>query len=280
VGDRPTTPDHLPVVAFLGLGRLGGPMCRRLLEHGYDVRGYDPSELATAAVREAGAQICPTPEDAASGASVACVMVRDDDQALEVLLGPFGTQGGVIAVLAPGSIVVVHSTVSPSTVEEVHQAGAQRRIAVVDAGVSGGPDRARAGDLVAVCGGDPLALDAVAPVLACYASEVVRCGPSGAGMAAKLARNLAQYGIWCALFEGMELADRAGVDLDLFARYVRASGLPDNHDVILGRGSVEPAEPPDDAAARHLRWAVELGHKDLDDAFELADRYGGDTPIG
>jgi 3-hydroxyisobutyrate dehydrogenase len=153
-------------------------------------------------------------------------------------------------------------------------------VVLVDAGISGGPDRARDASLVAVCGGDPAAIDAIRPMLAAYASDVIACGPTGAGMAAKLARNLAQYGVWCALFEGMELADRAGVELDVFAEYVRLSGLPANHDVILGRGSVGAEDLADDDAERHLRWAVELGHKDLDDAFELADRLGVDTPIG
>jgi 3-hydroxyisobutyrate dehydrogenase-like beta-hydroxyacid dehydrogenase len=97
-------------------------------------------------------------------------------------------------------------------------------------------------------------------------------------MAAKLARNLAQYAIWGALFESMELAAGAGVDLDAYATYVRASGLPENHDVVLARNTLDPVADPDEAA--HLRWAVALGHKDMADAFELAARLDLPVPFG
>ncbi|HMG45467.1 MAG TPA: NAD(P)-dependent oxidoreductase [Acidimicrobiales bacterium] len=255
-------------VAFVGLGNLGGAMCRRLVAVGHRVAAYDVSADALAAAVEAGATGAGSAADAARGASVVCVMVNTDEQAIEVVTGP----DGVLAGLAPGAVVVLHSTVAPSTVDRLAAA-----CELLDAGISGGPDRAAAGTLVTVVGGSVEALAVARPTLEAYCSDVIHCGPSGTGMAAKLARNLAQYGIWCALFESMQLAERAGVDLGLYADYVRASGLPENHDVILARDTVDPVTDPD--RLTHLRWAVQLGHKDLADAFELATRLGLEVPF-
>jgi len=204
-------------------------------------------------------------------------VVNTDEQAVEVITGA----DGVLTGASPGTVVVLHSTVAPSTVERLAAACADAGVELLDAGISGSTDRAMAGDLVTVVGGTVEALARARPTLDAYCSTVIHCGPSGAGMAAKLARNMAQYGIWCALFESMELAADAGVDLGLYADYVRASGLPENHDVMLGRGTVDPVDPaadPDEVA--RLRWAVDLGHKDLADAFELAERLGRDVPVG
>jgi 3-hydroxyisobutyrate dehydrogenase len=256
-------------VAFIGLGNLGGPICQRLVATGHDVVAYDVSASALARV---GARSADSATSAARGADVVCVMVNTDEQAIDVvtdvLAGP----------PAAGAVVVLHSTVAPSTVSRLATACADAGHELLDAGVSGGADRAAAGTLVTVVGGSDAALAAARPVLSAYCSDVVHCGPSGTGMAAKLARNLAQYAVWGALFESMELAERAGVDLSAYAAYVRASGLPENHDVVLARESIDPITDPDQAD--HLRWAVALGHKDMADAFELADRLGLPVPFG
>jgi 3-hydroxyisobutyrate dehydrogenase len=264
-------------VGFVGLGNLGGAMCTRLVRSGFAVTAFDPSPAALDKVVRAGARAATSPAGAADGAAVVAVVVRDDGQALDAIAGP----DGVLQRAAAGTVVLLHSTVAPSTVERLVAACAERDLVLLDAGISGGPDRALAGTLVAVVGGGDVALATAWPVLTAYASDVVHCGPTGAGMAAKLARNLAQYGVWCALFEGMQLAAGAGVDLDRYATYVRASGLPENHDVILGRCAVEPVDlATDPERAARLRWAAALGDKDLDDAFELAERLGLDVPIG
>ncbi|HEU5150279.1 MAG TPA: NAD(P)-dependent oxidoreductase [Iamia sp.] len=265
-------------VGFIGLGNLGSAMVERLLAVGHPVAAYDPRPEALAGAAGLGARAATGPGDTAVDAAVVCVAVRDDAQSVEVVTGA----DGVLAHAAPGTVVALHATVAPSTVVALAEACRSAGCDLVDAGLSGGPDRALAGDLVSVVGGDPEAVRRAEPVLRAYASDVICCGPSGAGMAAKLARNLAQYGIWCALHEGMDLAASAGVDLELFARYVRASGLPTNHDVVLGRRSARPLDPAtvDPAELDRLRWAVALGDKDLDDAFELADDLGCEVPVG
>ncbi len=265
------------IVAFIGLGVIGGPMCERVLASGHTVAAYDPAPAPLSAVVARGARPATSPRDAGRDADVACIVVRDDAQALDAVDGP----DGVLRSMPAGAVVLLHSTVAPSTVDRLGRACDAVGVRLVDAGVSGGADRARGGTLVAVVGGDPGAIDRARPVLGAYASDVVVCGALGTGMAAKLARNLAQYGIWCALFEAMRLAAAADVPLGAFADYVRASGLPGNHDVVLARDSVAPVGPDVDGATRaRLTWAVELGAKDMDDAFELADGLGVDVPIG
>ena len=113
----------------------------------------------------------------------------------------------------PGTTAVIVSTIPTDTVLEMRAEGAARGVTVVDCGVSGGPDASAAGELVCMIGGSEEEVDAVRPVLDAVSCLVLHMGPPGAGLAAKLARNLITYGSWLAAFEAQELAEAAGIDL-------------------------------------------------------------------
>src|SRR5690606_16139111 len=134
--------------------------------------------------------------EAADGAEVVCVVVRDDAQALTSVMGA----GGVLETAAPGTIVVLHSTVAPATVHTLDDACDTRGVRFIDAGISGGAIGANDGSLYVMCGGDPGTIAEARPVLDAYSNHVVRFGEVGAGMAAKLARNLLHYQVWVATF--------------------------------------------------------------------------------
>jgi 3-hydroxyisobutyrate dehydrogenase len=122
-----------------------------------------------------------------------------------------------------------------------------------------------------MCGGDPEAIDDARPVIDTYARHVVRFGEVGAGMAAKLARNLMHYQVWVAAFEGMALAEAAGLDLRAFEHLCRESGVPKLIELQLAKTTTHPIDPavdPDRAA--WARKTITLGWKDLDDAIALA----------
>ena len=97
---------------------------------------------------------------------------------------------------------MVVSTVSPSTVRRLAELAVASGCELVDCGVSGGPVAAAEGQLVAMVGGSPEAVARVRPVLEAFSSHVVHMGPPGAGLGAKLARNIVQYGSWLAAYEG------------------------------------------------------------------------------
>ena len=130
---------------------------------------------------------------------------------------------GVFTGAAPGTTVVIVSTIPTTTVLELRAEGAPTGVAVVDCGVSGGPDAAASGDLVCMIGGSAEEVDRVRPVLDVISCLVLHMGPPGAGLAAKLARNLITYGSWLAVFEAQELAEAAGIDLVKLGEATRES---------------------------------------------------------
>jgi 3-hydroxyisobutyrate dehydrogenase-like beta-hydroxyacid dehydrogenase len=263
-------------VGWLGLGRMGGPMCDHVLAAGHDVAVFDPLADAVASRVERGARAAATPADAAAGAEAVAVVVRDDEQALDALLGVDGVLRG-----APrGARVLVHSTLAPVTVRTLHAAGLEAGVDVLDVPISGGTAGAAAGTLFLLVGGDPESIDAVRPLLDCYGGEVVRFGDVGAGMAAKLVRNMLQYTLFGATQEAMELAEAAGLDLGAVAHLVRATQGGSHHDALLDRPSTRPFDPDEDPARTTEAEAyVRLAWKDLADAFQLADEVGVAVPV-
>ncbi len=266
-------------VAFCGLGQLGGPVCDALIASPHRVAVYDPRPAATDARATAGARRATSASDAAKDAEVIIVFVRDDAQALEAVTGPEGALRSARA----GTTVVLHSTVAPNTVRALDAACRAEGVAFIDAGVSTGGGRA-IGRLYAMCGGQQATIDAVLPVLNVYCSNVVRFGDTGAGMTAKLIRNAMRYAVWVVQYEGMALAEAAGLDLASMAHLYRATFATNaDDDAVLARPTMAPYTPahphPDPSYIANMAAAVALGWKDLDGAYELADEVGFDVPM-
>ena len=263
-------------VAFLGLGQMGGHMCDHVIAGGHDVTVFDPYEPAVEPRAKAGAKVATTPAAAARDAEAICVVVRTDAQALESIAGPDGVLDGAPA----GAIVMLHSTVAPETVRKLNDACVAKGVRFIDAGISGGESGSQAGTLYLICGGDQATIDDAKPVLQCFAGHVVRFGDIGAGMAAKLARNMMQYATWVATYEAVALAQAAGIDFDAFAHLVRETDVKNTAEFVLSRGTGSLLDPDrDDAAVRGATATVGLGFKDLKDAFHLADEVGADVAL-
>jgi 3-hydroxyisobutyrate dehydrogenase len=263
-------------VAFLGLGEMGGPMASFVVAAGHRVALYDPVPAAVEARMAPNARAATSPADAATGADVIGVVVRDDAQSIAAIDGPEGVLRGA----SPGAIVLLHATVAPETVRALAAACATAGVRLVDAGISGGKAGAEAGTLYVMCGGDQADIDAARPIIETYARHVVRFGDQGAGMAAKLARNLMHYSVWVATYEGMALAEAAGLDLRAFEHLVRESGVADLIGLQIAKSTTAPLDP--DADPAQLAWidkTVTLGWKDLDDAFALAAEVGAPVPM-
>ena len=263
-------------VAFLGLGQMGGHMCDHVIAGGHDVTVFDPYPPALEPRAKAGAKVAATPAAAARDADAICVVVRTDEQALESIAGPDGVLQGAPA----GAIVMLHSTVAPETVRRLHEACVAKGVRFIDAGISGGEPGSRAGTLYLICGGDQATIDDAKPVLQCFAGHVVRFGDIGAGMAAKLARNMMQYTIWVAAHEAIALAEAAGIDFAAFAHLIRETDVASTAEFVFGRGTTalfdEDANPE---AAAIVKPTIGLGFKDLEDAFLLADEVGAEVVL-
>ncbi|MFF0081838.1 NAD(P)-dependent oxidoreductase [Streptomyces canus] len=194
-------------LGFVGAGRMGLPMVRRLVAAGHEVCAVGRTPQGRTALAAEGALAVHRVEDAAQGADAVLVCVFTDLQVREVCLG-----SGLLDVLPKGGALVVHTTVSPRTVQEIAERGAARSVSVLDAPVSGGPHDIAAGRLTVFAGGDGATVDRLRPLLAAYADPVLTVGPVGAGQSVKLVNNAlfsAQLGL---VAEAARLGRDLGVD--------------------------------------------------------------------
>jgi 3-hydroxyisobutyrate dehydrogenase len=271
-----TAPGEATTAGVIGLGDIGRGVGGALATAGVGLTVCDIREEATAAFADS-ARIARDPADLAGTSDVVVVAVVNDAQVLSVLDGDTGALAGA----KPGSTVLVLSTVSPGTVHAVAEMARAKDVDVVDCGVSGGPAAAEQGALVSMVGGDEAVIDRIRPVLDAYSSLVVRMGPLGAGLQAKLARNLVQYASWLAAYEAQELAEAAGVDLLKLAEVIKASDeWIGGASRLMFRTTAAPFTPddhPDLVGA--MRNGATLAHKDLQAALALGEHLGVALPL-
>ncbi|WP_298806575.1 NAD(P)-dependent oxidoreductase [uncultured Pseudokineococcus sp.] len=196
-------------VGFVGLGNIGAPMVRALLAADWSVTVHDTRRERVEEVVGAGATAAADVGELA-GCDVLLLAVPDD-AAVEAVLSGQGGAGGWLSHERPERLVVVHSTVLPDTAVRLAEVAAQRGVALLDAPVSGGADRAEKGDLTIFVGSEPEALAAARPLLEAEGSRVVHLGPPGAGAATKLANQLMMLSALAGAQEGMDLAAAHGV---------------------------------------------------------------------
>ena len=200
-------------VGFIGVGRMGTPMVARLVAAGHEVQALGRTDEKRSAVTELGAIAVAQPQYAADGAEVVVLCVFTDDQVGEAA-------PGLIAAMAPGSVLVLHTTGSPRTAEALAELAADREISVLDAPVSGGPHDIAAGAVTVFVGGhitlwvggDADGVQRARPVLSAYGDPVLHVGPVGSGQKVKLVNNTlfaAQIGL---VAEAAELGGRLGLE--------------------------------------------------------------------
>lgn len=194
---------------IVGVGRMGHAMVRHLVDGGFDVTVSDIDDGARSRARERGAKVANTPAEVAANADVTFVAVGFDAEAAAVCRG----ETGVFAGAAPGSIVVINSTVSPDLVRELCDEAAALGLVLLDIPIARGAGAADEGTLLALAGGDAAALDRVRPMLATFCSDIAHLGEVGHGQVAKAINNLLLWVNGVALIEAGQLAASTGIDL-------------------------------------------------------------------
>ena len=199
-------------VGIAGLGNLGMPMARALLDAGWSVTAYDVDSRRVAEIARHGAAPADEPGDLA-GSGILALVVPDDDAAGDLL-----ERHDLLGRLPRPSTVVVHSTLLPATAQRLAERAAQIGVDYVDAPVSGGDERARAGTLTLMAGAEPAALERIRDYVGTIASTTVHVGPPGAGAAVKLANQLMMFTALAGVHEALDLAAAYGVsDSDVLA---------------------------------------------------------------
>lgn len=193
-------------VGFVGLGNLGMPLVRTLLRGDWPVTVFDLAAERVAECARAGAGEAGSPA-ALADRDLLVLAVPDDEAVCGLLTG----DGGLLARMAPGTVVVLHSTVLPRTAVALAEEGARHGVGVLDAPVSGGPERAGTGDLTVMVGGEEQHVERARPLLETVGSHVVHVGPSGAGSAVKLANQLMMFSALAGAHEALALAGACGV---------------------------------------------------------------------
>lgn len=256
-------------IGFIGLGNIGKPMATNLLRAGYRLTVHDVRREALAGLKLLGATIVESPREVAEKSDLIAIAVVDDEQIEQVVLGP----DGVLAGAQPGAIVVIHSTASPDACRRLAATCGEKGVRVVDAPVSGAESGAIAGTLTLLVGGETRDVDACREIFFVVGYRIFHLGPTGAGQVAKICNNLMFTVNLRAAFEGLRLAEAAGLDekqfRDIVASSTAASWAIANIDAMF-----ELVEQP-----RQSLEPIAIGNKDLSLAADLGRALGIDTPI-
>jgi 3-hydroxyisobutyrate dehydrogenase len=195
-------------IGFAGLGVMGAPMARHLVQAGHEVTGFNRSpDKARAWAASAGGRPAATVAEAADGAEVFVLCVGNDDDVRQVVTE-------ALPHLAQNAVVVDHTTTSARVARDMAQLAAGQGRHFIDAPVSGGQAGAENGQLSVMAGGDAAALSRVEPMLAAYAKAVKHMGPAGSGQLTKMVNQIAIAGIVQGLAEAVHFAEVAGLDTD------------------------------------------------------------------
>lgn len=257
-----------PRVGFAGLGRMGQPMARRLLEAGFPLSVHNRTRARAERLVADGATFAATPRELAADVDVLITMVADGDVARHVLLG----EGGALAGARAGLVVIEMSTIGPVVARELVAAAAERGATLLDAPVSGSVALAQSGALTTIVGGDRATFERVRPVLAAMTARQLWLGPSGAGAAMKLALNGMLAVTAQAVGEVLAVAERNEIDPALAYDALEASAVGSPF-VRYKRGSyLDPDGTP-------VAFSLALMQKDLELALAQARAAGVAVPL-
>ena len=261
----------MATIGFIGLGNMGAPMAKRLVDWPGGVIVYDIRAEAMTPLAEAGASLADSVADVAA-ADIISVTVLDDAQVREVV-------GELAANAKPGTVIAIHSTISDTTAVELAGELKQRGIHVVDAPVSGGGGAAEKGELATMVGAEREVYERIKPAFKKWASMVIHAGEPGAGTRMKLARNMLTFTSYAAACEAMKLAEAAGLDLQALGRVVRhTDALTGGPGAIMVRDDMKDLQP-DHFLYQPFLHTRGLGEKDLSLALALGEAASVDLPL-
>ena len=256
-------------LGFIGVGNMGGPMARNLLEDGYKLKVNDIDREAVRPLEEMGADWAATPSETAEGSDIILSSLPGPVEVEAVATGPDGVLDGIAA----DSVYVDLSSISPSLARRMYPAFREKGAHVLDAPVSGGEVGATNRTMIIMIGGDKEIFDRVKPLLDHLGNNILYTGPIGNGSVCKLVHNVMGAATRMVVLEGMTLGVKAGVDAETLLRavgggmYGQASPVGGLERDLLA-GKFDPAS-----------FALKLSQKDTSLAIQLAREVRAPVPL-
>ena len=255
-------------IGFVGTGAMGSALLSRLKLANIQATAFDIARTAMEAARKERAEIGASAKAVAQASTIIDVVVRTDQEVLDCTLG----NDGILEGASPGSLVLLHSTIRPTTTKRVAEAAAEKRVYAIDACMTAIPNVVRQGGLTFLVGGQKTLFDRAKPHLLNMAKDAVYMGPLGCGNVTKLFKNMVTASEALIVYEALQIGKAAGIDykaaLDLMQK------TKSQH--ILDRW-----ETRFDLSGSDLKFVAgtNLYDKDLPLAAEVGKTLGANIPV-
>jgi len=258
-------------VGFIGIGKMGLPMAKCVVEHGYPLYAYDTSAPALKAIGAvSGVHVAKSLAELASACEVVILMLPDSAVVKSVL---YGETGGLAAHLRKGAVVIDMSSSSPSVTRELGPRLAQAGVDLIDAPVSGGVKRAVDGSLAIMAGGEAAVIARVKPLLLTMGKSVIETGMLGSGHAMKALNNYVSAAGLLAACEALKVGADFGIAPDKIVAVLNASTGKNNSTENKLMQFIVPG-------AFNSGFSLGLMKKDINIATDLAQSVGAQTLLG
>ncbi len=255
-------------LGFIGVGHIGTPMCRHLIEAGHTVLAYDVNTSNLERMVNLGAQAANSPRAVAQACDIVFSSLPGPREVEQVALG----EDGIMAAARPGLLYVDLSTNFPAVAQRVCAALAELGVTMLDAPVSGGVVGAERGTLAVMVGGDQTAFETCRPLLEHFGANIFHVGDIGSGCVAKLVNNMLAFINTMAAGEGMLLGTKAGVDPqklhDIIQASSGASWAMQQFPLKIFAGDFTPG------------FTIDLAYKDLRLALDMGDELSVPLVLG
>ena len=254
-------------VGFIGLGIMGKPMAKNLMEAGYELVLYNRTLEKAEELSEDGAEVAANPREVAENSEIIVTMLPDSPDVRDVVAG----KDGVLEGIKEGALLVDMSTISPVVTEELAEKLEERGASMLDAPVSGGDVGAIEGTLSIMVGGSEEDFERAKPLFEVMGKTITHVGPSGTGQVVKAANQIVVALTIEAVSEALVLGSAGGVSAEKILD-VLSGGLAGNKVMEVKREKFlsHTFDPG---------FRSELHHKDLGIALSAGREYGVVLPV-
>jgi 3-hydroxyisobutyrate dehydrogenase-like beta-hydroxyacid dehydrogenase len=255
-------------IGFVGTGAMGSALLSRLKLANVQATAFDIAPAAMEAARKEGAQTATSAKAVAQASTIVDVVVRTDQEVLDCTMG----KDGILEGAAPGTLVLLHSTIRPTTTKKIAEAAAETRVYVIDACMTAVPSAVRQGGLTFLVGGQKALFERAKPHLMNMAKDAVYMGPLGCGNVTKLFKNMVTASEALIVYEALQIGKAAGIDykaaLDLMQK-TKSQHVLDRWDMRF------------DLSGGDLKFnaGTNLYDKDLPLAAEVGKALGATIPV-